>query len=171
MSRDQENRLKEIEAKSWATLGAEVDEAMLRHLKEVPVWVLEFYVNISECLGKPRAWRNPAPSLEHLDKAREMLSLLGAGHLSSLFDSQNVDGWDKWMMKLVVTILEKMTITHLSREMGLSRDQTVIDLDLMLKIRGFGFVQPDAQAWGRLSPEAKAYLTRVRPSAPRSPRP
>jgi len=133
----------------------------------LPMWLAEFYLGIDQCLERPKAWRNPAPSLEHLDKARELLSLLGAGHLSSLFDSQNVDGWDKWMMKLVIMILEKMAVSHISRETGLSRDQTAIDLDLMLKIRGFGFVQPDLQAWARLSPEAKSYLTRLKPMTPR----
>jgi hypothetical protein len=168
MSHDK--RVKELEA-TMATLGADVDEAMLRHLKEIPTWLMEFYVNVSECLERPKAWRNPAPSQEHRDQAKELLILLGAPHLADLFDSQNVDGWDKWEMQMVVMILEKMTVIHLARGLGLSEEKAAEDLRLMLKLKGYGCVLGDPQASARLSPQAQSYLRRLRPSEPRSPRP
>lgn len=170
MSKDQENRVTDLEVSSWSTRRAEeFDEVTLKRLREIPAWLLEFYLSVDQCLEKSKVWRDPAPSLEHLDLAGELLRLVGAEHLSNLFDSQNMGEWDKWQLKLVVMILTKLVISYISKETGLSKEQAAEDLRMILKYQGYGFVQPDPQAWGRLSPQARSYLTRLRPSAPRSP--
>jgi hypothetical protein len=145
-------------------LDAEIDDEAVKALQDLPAWLTEFFLNISLCLERGPEWRNPTPSAFLTDECEMYLTIMNASHLSML-----IEGNDCWTYEILVRVLRAAAERHLQVELGIDEDQAKHDLQLILKHRGWAFYLPDPQAWGRLSQPTQEYLTRMRPSTPRSP--